>query len=1119
MSPIPPPAGAFVPSDDWTEDPSFDLSPSAHHLALPASPSSSSTASSTSHRSHSSISNTRQHTQSPLRQLYTGLGKGTIKLKKREDIEELLGFDNDDDDFDLPEGDLPLQSKVPIHHHSNRPRSSTSSSTSSSITRTIIGNGSTGIGTITKLGSTPKPPIMQGTVKARALALEKSWEADVDFDDIPTTNNMPTTKSEPQILKLNKYIDKSSSIKRLTLSPPTRKGFIMPSADALDDLGFDLDQDEEDQATLKAGATIKAMLPPPRQRNPSTIKSSSSSSKLNNIPPPKRPSTPPNQDQDNIELESDFALPLNLTNLTLATQAPRESRRKSNKPRSSNASTATNTESWDSPNSNHKKSWGWGSEDSPGGSSNLHKRRSETSATSISDALPETPNDSDRNSKFKKQILIEPDQNDLDLEEDDMENGLVLPSPTFFSNQRSKELNSILDKKRKPQFAPLPNQQNQLNNVRGATIDDSFKQSGKHRDDSFEDGLVLDEPGVELSKHRLKEKKRARDKFPSSSTSTIKSRGNGSSNLISGTTKSVAKEREKAWDKQREQGRGRITPLPTTTTAANNQGVRERTQSSLGLSSFRSNSASATTSHLKEDNKRVDSPTLTGREKESMRSRSGHLHTMLPPPIPSSSSSHASSSTLTAGNQVQAPISTPSSRLRHQKSHFHLGGSGSITQQSPSLNRKQSLASLQDALADRSSSMTPSTDNVSTPRYHNSTSRLTMPTSSSKAKTRPPIHSIFPTHTPQSSASSASFTNPSSSSKYSYNAHEGVKRMVDMPRRNKNWGDGSELDGIDDLSIDDDQHKSTIKGNSMGSIGLGKSGRRGHEPSQPQRGTPTPKPVPIEEKRKKSGTITTNAKRKNRKPALIKHFGVADKKKVVGEMTWNPTTLRWEGNESILRDFDTISVSARPALITHYTGSSVGVGGLSSPVGNAPTAPRIVGDMQFDPVNMKWVSILSPEDDEPDPFEGMADDEDDEFGLGSGCTITRSSGRRLVNIGDKFSKIQGTFSIGGASSDWTSRLVSESSIISNITANTNTTTNTTKSSNFPSSSSFEDKLQMQNNLISEELWKECKQAEERHKKELKGWILRQTSNSFELRERERKEEKRLWEIRNLAMKS
>jgi hypothetical protein len=93
---------------------------------------------------------------------------------------------------------------------------------------------------------------------------------------------------------------------------------------------------------------------------------------------------------------------------------------------------------------------------------------------------------------------------------------------------------------------------------------------------------------------------------------------------------------------------------------------------------------------------------------------------------------------------------------------------------------------------------------------------------------------------------------------------------------------------------------------------------------------------------------------------------------VVGEMKWNAKTLRWEGNEQILREFDVaVGTSTRPALITHLTGSSA-----TSPVGSFGGDPRKVGDMMFDPIRMCWISTLPPEEDEPDVFANLADDED-----------------------------------------------------------------------------------------------------------------------------------------------
>jgi len=81
-------------------------------------------------------------------------------------------------------------------------------------------------------------------------------------------------------------------------------------------------------------------------------------------------------------------------------------------------------------------------------------------------------------------------------------------------------------------------------------------------------------------------------------------------------------------------------------------------------------------------------------------------------------------------------------------------------------------------------------------------------------------------------------------------------------------------------------------------------------------------------------------------------------------MRWNPQTLRWEGNDHVLRDFDmAVGTSTRPALITHITGSSIG-----SPLGSFASGARIV---------MCWVSTLPPDEDEPDVFANLADDEKD----------------------------------------------------------------------------------------------------------------------------------------------
>jgi hypothetical protein len=146
---------------------------------------------------------------------------------------------------------------------------------------------------------------------------------------------------------------------------------------------------------------------------------------------------------------------------------------------------------------------------------------------------------------------------------------------------------------------------------------------------------------------------------------------------------------------------------------------------------------------------------------------------------------------------------------------------------------------------------------------------------------------------------------------------------------------------------------------------------------------------------------------------------------------------------------------------------------------------------------MCWVSLLPPGEDEPDPFEGMADDEDD---LGAGMargwasggsgTLTRASGK-LVSIGI------------GASAPSSTRFVSESGISIATTA-----------------ASWEDRrLPPAGAEVPPELVAECREAEERHRREMRGWTLRPAQSASDLRDRERREEKRLWELRKLALRT
>lgn len=167
-------------------------------------------------------------------------------------------------------------------------------------------------------------------------------------------------------------------------------------------------------------------------------------------------------------------------------------------------------------------------------------------------------------------------------------------------------------------------------------------------------------------------------------------------------------------------------------------------------------------------------------------------------------------------------------------------------------------------------------------------------------------------------------------------------------------------------------------------------------------------------------------------------------------MKWNPQTLRWEGNEQILRDFDAaIGTSTRPALITHLTASYIGSPGGSS-------GARIVGNMVFDPSRMCWMSTLPPEQDEPDVFADLADDEDE--WEGKGATI-RANVPRVSDV-----------SVVSSSSDArTSPTPSHERTISE------------------SGSDRGSRASMVVCDIDDAFIASCRRAEERHRVEMKGW--------------------------------
>lgn len=253
-------------------------------------------------------------------------------------------------------------------------------------------------------------------------------------------------------------------------------------------------------------------------------------------------------------------------------------------------------------------------------------------------------------------------------------------------------------------------------------------------------------------------------------------------------------------------------------------------------------------------------PSLTRRPKLT----SARSDTLSPPPLLAHSASLLSLPR--AAKSSNAP-STPNSSIKHQKSHGRLLGGGSKadddTPTRRGLARKASLSSLFDAHSqtqqsqsanqpqargtisyssstrynaptassraknlrsveagvvgsdrDRDRIYTSPSPRPITPSSSNPiTSRLTMPTSSSRAKARIPVSNIFPTLYPSVSSPSPQLEHapynrlksPSPIPRMS--PSRGAAKVMRRPKKSRAFGDGTELDGFEDLVVEKDKER------------------------------------------------------------------------------------------------------------------------------------------------------------------------------------------------------------------------------------------------------------------------------------------------------------------------
>lgn len=380
-------------------------------------------------------------------------------------------------------------------------------------------------------------------------------------------------------------------------------------------------------------------------------------------------------------------------------------------------------------------------------------------------------------------------------------------------------------------------------------------------------------------------------------------------------------------------------------------------------------------------------------------------------------------------------------------------------------------------------------------------------------------------------------------------------KVMRKPKRIQAFSDGTELDAFDDLPEDTEKERKYRvqpvgrgnvsasrgeKGSSATTTSSGTLGRKSaatlrrppssassHGSVDPPKNTgmqslrhkprvdfPVKVTIPEPAPRRKKPTVTAiGGPRK--KPMLIRNLGGAGAAKTVGDMKWNPKTLRWEGNEQVLKEFDAHAAPSRPALITHFTGSSIG--GLMSPTGSMlASGARIVGNMLFDPVRMCWISRLPPEEDEPDVFAGLADDEGD-WEDKAGTIRANTGGANATDDKDWKGSVRSTDStremtMSPARSH--TRSMSESESEAGDTAPSAFGTRRGGRGSFGGQSVHEEVPGVDDTLIAA-----CRAAEERHKLEMKGWYIRSRSRSRSVKsstEEEAPVRTHLFDIRALA---
>ncbi|GLB36028.1 putative cytokinesis regulator [Lyophyllum shimeji] len=728
----------------------------------------------------------------------------------------------------------------------------------------------------------------------------------------------------------------------------------------------------------------------------------------------RKPQTPIDED-----FEDAFALPSDLTQLSLA---PLSLNHRSSK---------------------HSLEWGDKDQTSSSQSSDAY------SSLGFADASP--------SSNSASSISLPDTETEEDEDNDDLE-GLVLPSALFESGHSAKQLTKILEMKKKAQFTSTQ--------VKVATPDP---------EDDFEAGLVIDDD-VDLSPSRLLIKAQQPSRHSSRSNSMPAQRP--SALRPPSRTNRAKSPLNPPVSSARQLQKIRLSPSPPLRPPTRSQTFQALSCKSpvppSSMSFFSSKPGS-----------------LRGQ-----KSYSG-LKPPTPPSTLRSLTRKASLSSLIEASQAQASGSGSAAVAGSSKARYE-----EPTAASRAKSHKYSTSRVQEYKVPPTRPSTPSSNPAAL--------RLTMPTQS-RLKARPALSGVFsgpvtpsaPSPVPRATSplpprppSTASVR----STRIPSNPQPAAPKVLRRPKRQRTYGDGTELDGFEDLPTDRDKEGKyrvqpkgygnripgamfSSKSNEKGTIR--RKGRRdgssgSTEPASVAALTPATNtlkrttariefPSKTSSPRAKKKTTATPSPQTRRKPTLIRNLGGNNGPKVVGEMKWNPLTLRWEGNDHVLRDFDSaVGTSTRPALITHLTGSSIG-----SPVGSFASGARIVGNMIFDPARMCWISTLPPDEDEPDVFANLADDEEDGDWETKGGTIRASLQQPS---GSDISSSANTTSRASSADSSVSSTLAEAT--SPARSHTRTISESGSERGSRGSMVFD---------IDETFIESCRLAEERHRVEMKGW--------------------------------